>query len=255
MTFPALNSNTPKRYQFKLISANKTILCDPEPIEWSSGIIEFNRDLDVGGVFGSMALDTITFLGNGANLLKELYTAYEMNAVCTLVIYWWKKSIRDYVEFPNRYNINFNYYEIAQVNKSYFGVRVKAVNSSFHTNLTNREDVKVNTTSLLSIGNIAIADYYPPFKKGLYYQAINDNYIGVLYILRTFSTGFSLPHLKHVVSYTSIPLDIKVNDSFDAQLQPVKYVTQIPLTSLSQVPSFFVRANYDYDFEIGRAHV
>ena len=254
-----IRSTTPAKYLFQLISPTETIICDPEPIEWASGELEFSRDLDAGGVISSFSLDSLTFVGNGALMLKKLYDAYELNAQCTLVIYWWKNfdpitpaNGRRYVEFPSRYDINFNFFEIAQVGKFFYGVRVKAVNSSMQTKLTNREDVKVNITQLASIGSIDvnIADYYPPFKSGLFYAATNDNYNAYLYLNTAFA-GCNLAHLNGTESFTSVPLVVQNSDGdFGTQVRSTKYVTQIPITSLSQLPSFFENALYDYDLTI-----
>jgi len=45
-----IQSSTPQKYQFKLVSDTDSIICSPEPIEWKSGTIEMKRDLESGGV-------------------------------------------------------------------------------------------------------------------------------------------------------------------------------------------------------------
>jgi len=140
MTFPQTTAtNTPEPYKFQLTSKlnGQTIVCDPSPLEWASGTLEMNRDLSVGGVFSTFHLDSLTFVGNGATMLNDLFNAYELNAECTLIVYWWKWSTRSYVEFPSRFDINFNFYEKVKIGKFVFGVRIKAINSSIQTKLDN----------------------------------------------------------------------------------------------------------------------
>lgn len=159
MAFPEdITSSTPTRYLFKLMSDTETVVCDPEPIEWMSGSFEMKRDLDVAGVFSTYNSDSLTFIGSGALLLRKLFQTQELAAKCTLVVYWWKQSIRDYVEFPSRFDINFNFYEIVKVGKFNFGVRVKAINNAFQTKIDNRQDVVVDITKLVSIGGITITE-------------------------------------------------------------------------------------------------
>ena len=92
-----ITSATPAKYIFKLESETETILCNPEPLEWASGSMHFKRDLEVGGVFSMFQLESLTFVGNGAKMLNDLFVISEVNAKCTLRIYWWKKSNRTYV--------------------------------------------------------------------------------------------------------------------------------------------------------------
>ena len=243
MAFPEdIASNTPAKYQFKLVSDTETIICNPEPLDWSSGTFEMKRDLELGGVFLSYQTDSLTFIGNGAELLRKIYTNAEVNAKCTLIQYWWKNSTRAYVEFPTRFDINFNFYEIVKVGKFHFGVRVKAVSNSVQTKLDSRQDIDVDILKLTSIGSTVennIIDYVD-LKKELLFDTI-----GVVYSANIFKrlSNSQLFHINSTVSYTSIPLD-KYSSEF-SEIQTVGYVTkQINLTA---IPSFFKNALYDYE--------
>jgi hypothetical protein len=240
MAFPDdILSNTPAKYLFRLVSATDIVTCNPEPLEWKSGSLEVKRDLEVGGVFTSFLCDSLTFVGNGAKMLKDLFEAYELNAKCTLRIYWWKSATRAYVEFPNSFDVNFNFYETVKVGKFNFGVRVKAINSSVQTKLDNRQDIDIDITKLKSIGNFNITDYNG-LLKGLHYDATDIFYYAKM--LRSLS-GFQLNHINGTISYTSIPLN-KVSSQF-LEIQTVEYVTK--QTNLLSVPSFFKDALYNYD--------
>jgi hypothetical protein len=173
MTFPNdIVSNTPAPYQFQIKSGSNITTCDTEPLEWAGCTLEFNRDLDLGGVFGSLVVETLTFVGNGAKLLREIFEANELNSDAELIIKWWKGSTRAYVEFPNRYNVDFNFYETVKIGKFAFGVRIKAVNSSMQSKLEARKDIDVDLSKLVSIGESTIFDY-PVLRKTLNYEATN----------------------------------------------------------------------------------
>ena len=244
MTFPQTTAtNTPEPYKFQLTSQlnGQTIVCDPAPLEWASGTLEMNRDLSIGGVFSTFHLDSLTFVGNGATMLNDLFNAYELNASCTLIVYWWKWSTRSYVEFPSRFDINFNFYERVKIGKFVFGVRVKAINSSIQTKLDNRSDIDVDLTKLISIGGVALADY-SPLKKGLNYDATNV----FNYAQYTQSGRWDLPRKPGVISYTSCPLLISQSDFTEAQ--SVAYITQSQF--LYPIQSLLRSAKFDYTFSV-----
>jgi len=239
-----IESNTPEQYRFKLVSETTEIVCKPEPIEWASGTLNIKRDLDSGGVFSSFQQDSLTFVSNGAQFLRNLYEAYEVNAKCTLIIYWWKSSLREYIEFPSRFDINFNFYEIVKVGKFAFGVKVKAINSEQQTKLDNRIDVNVDITKLKSIGGFDIVDY-PQLKKTISYDATDIFNIGISYDDKGV---YYLPRIGPGDGYTSLPL--KVLSSDIPEMQNVPYVTQRNINQLGSIPSFFGPAQFDKELEI-----
>lgn len=239
-----IESNTPARYQFKLLTATNEVICNPEPIDWKSGTLNIKRDLDSGGVFSSFQQDSLTFVGNGAEFLRKLFDAYEVNAKCTLVISWWKSSLREYIEFPSRFDINFNFYETVKIGKFAFGVKVKAINSESQTKLDNRKDINVDITKLKSIGGFDIVDY-TQLKKTISYDATDIFNIGTAYD----RTGvYNLPRIGVGDGYTSLPM--KLISSSIPEMQTVPYVTQRNINQLGSVPSFFGPAQFDKDLEI-----
>lgn len=247
MAFPEdILSSTPAKYLFKLMSDVETITCNPEPLEWESGSLEIKRDLDCGGVFISFLCDSLTFVGNGAEFLRNLFIYSELNAKCTLIIYYWKNIdvstpslSRRYVEFPTRFNIDFNFYEIVKIGKFNFGVRVKAVNNSVQTKLDSRQDIDIDITKSVSIGGTTLINY-PTLKMGLYYSATNIFYSAWM---AKYTDSSQFQHIADVVSYSSIPLN-KISSQF-TELQTVGYMTK--QTNLTIIPSFFKNALYDYD--------
>jgi uncharacterized protein (TIGR02145 family) len=237
-----ISSITPARYQFKLVTETQSVICDPEPIEWASGSLEMKRDLTAGGVFVSFACDSLTFVGTGAKLLKDLFEADELNAKCTLVISWWKGATRSYIEFPNRFSIDFNFYETVKVGSFTFGVRVKAVNSSMQTKLDSRQDIDVDITKLVSIGGFNIVEFPFTLKKKLRYSA-TDMYYNAKMSKDPDNSQFQ--HTADLVTYSSIPIN-KISSQF-AEIQSAGYTTN---QSLGNIPSFFVNALFDYVFDI-----
>jgi hypothetical protein len=251
MTWPSdIQSSTPAKYLFKLVSETDSVVCNPEPLEWKSGTLEMKRDIDSGGVISTFQSDSLTFVGNGAEFLRKLFEAYEVNAKCTLIIYWWKFTTRAYVEFPSRFDINFNFYEKVKVGRFFFGIRVKAINTSMQTKLDNRQDVDVNLKKLTSIGSTTenIKDYtYLP--KTLHYNETNVAYSGRLVKNEAMdpSVKWALDHKSEIDSYTAIPFDLSSSD-FSERLTGVSYITKC--VSLTSVGSFFKAGDLDYDLDI-----
>jgi len=249
-------SGTPEKYQFKLVSVSDEIICNPEPMEWKSGTLEFKRDLENGGVFVSFVCDSLTFVGNGATFLRNLFDVYGLNAKCTLIISWWKNfdfttpaNGRQYIEFPTRYDINFNFYESVKVGRFFFGVRVKAVNNSVQTKLDNRQDVDVDITKLVSIGGVTINGYGAndvDLKKKLYYTATNINYGAELNKNMEIDGNYPLKRKPGADSYTTIPLDI-ITNQYSTEIYAVPFLAQI--TDIKLIPPFF-SAKFDHTFDI-----
>lgn len=243
MEFPENTiTTTPARYIFKLISRNETILCNPEPIEWADGTFEMNRDLETGGVFKKFQLSTLTFVGNGADLLKRLFAEKEINAECTFMAYWFRNSDRVYVEFPSTFDINFNFYKIVKVGNFAFGVQVQAVNSSTQTKLDNRKDINIDVTKLVSIGDVEIEDY-TLLKKNLIFAATNiHNYAelntpylnwpvtGILY-----AGHYFFPRVSGSVCYASLPFDIVTNDFPDEVINVAYLPSQVNIVNIPKV--------------------
>ena len=240
MTFPTnITSATPPKYKFRLVSGGRDVFCDPEPLDWASGELIIDRDLDVGGVFSSYQSESLTFVGNGGELLRELFTNYELGAECTLFVYWWDSSVREYKEFPNSFNIDFNFYETVFVGKFGFGVKVKAVNSSIKSKLENRKDKDVDLNKLVSIGEVNLTDFVN-LKKKLYYSATNVAVFGKWYK----AGNFDLPRYPGAVSYIQVPLDIISSDY--TEMQSVPYRTKV--LSTYSIKPFFKAALRDYTF-------
>ncbi|MBV5334399.1 MAG: hypothetical protein JZU49_01155, partial [Sulfuricurvum sp.] len=233
------------------------MICTTEPLEWKSGILEMKRDLESGGIFSTFQAESLTFVGNGAQLLRNMFNAYELGvkAKCTLVIYWWKnidvshpELSRRYVEFPTRYDINFNFYETVKIGRFFFGVRVKAINSSTQTKLDNRQDIDINVNNQTSIGGEAIPPHYNiETVKKLNYPAIDVNYTAILQsgISPDPHNYYGLPHKAHEITFTSIPLNVK-NSQF-SETQAVGYLSKVQLAAITP---FFKSAIYAHELTV-----
>jgi len=250
MQFPQNTvSATPARYLFKLVSTLGELICNPEPLDWDSGMLEFKRDLNVGGVFSSFQLDSLTFVGNSAKLLKELWESDEFNAKCDLVVYYFDELTRTYIEFPSRFNINFNFYETVKVGKFAFGIKVKAINSSTQTKLDNRDDISIDISKLVSIGGFNIVDYEAltgtPLKKYLNYDAVNEFNFAELG-LRLYGE-YDMPRLSGYTTWTSVPVDMIMRSDF-SEVNKVPYVKQ--QVAVQNFEPFFKNALFDYTFSM-----
>jgi hypothetical protein len=245
MTFP-IQSATPPLYRFRLVTDNQNLICDPEPLEWASGSLEINRDLNIGGVFACFQLESLTFTGNGAKLLSDLFTLFEVNAKCDLIVEWFNYQQREYVEFPSRFNINFGFFERVKIGLQATGVRVKAVNSDTQTKLESRKDIDVDLTKLVSIGGVTIADY-PDMKKLMDYDPVNIfNFASLLVDTSINTNGYKLPRQSTGPSFVSVPLTVEKSDF--KEIRTVKYSTgHAQDTFISQ---FITPALFDYEMEV-----
>ncbi|HAT75506.1 MAG TPA: hypothetical protein DCS19_01350 [Flavobacterium sp.] len=250
MTFPTdIQSNTPSKYRFELVGDTKTIVCDTEPLEWASGKIMIKRDLNVGGVFVSSNSDALTFVGNAAEMLRGLYKTSGLNAKCTLITYWWKEfdfenisQGRKYIPFPTRYNIDFNFYQVVKVGGFSFGIKVKAINSSFQTKLDQRQDINVDLTKLTSIGGATIMDY-ELLRKTINYDATNIYHYAELNTASELDPD--LPRVKGTNCYASIPLSIVKND-FNGEIQAVKSMNRV--VNITAIPKLLNNSQFDRTF-------
>jgi hypothetical protein len=240
MTFP-IQSATPPLYRFRLVTDTQNLICDPEPIEWASGQLEINRDLNIGGVFACFQLDSLTFTGNGAKLLSDLFALFEVNAKCDLVVEWFNYQLREYVEFPSRFNINFCFFERVKIGLQATGLRVKAVNSDVQTKLESRKDIDVDLTKLTSIGGVAIADY-PDLKKLMDYDPVNIFNFAELQL----NQRFLLPRQPFGPSFISLP--VNVNKSDFKEMRAVGYTTGH--SADTYIAQFMTPALFDYEMEI-----
>ncbi len=262
MTFPAeILSHTPKKIQFELMSDTDRIICDSEPINWKSGTLELKRDLEAGGVFVNYQQDSLTFVGNGAVFLRNLYDSFELTsrAKCTLIISYWKEfdlttpaNSRQYVEFPSRFEINFAFYETVKIGRFWFGVRVKAVNNSVQTKLDNRIDVDVDISKVIdakitTIGGIKIDSYGSDdnmLKKGIDFAATNIIYFSELNWSQI-GHGVLLDRITGTASYTAMPLSkVGLTGEFP-EIQSVGYQTRI--VNIANITPFFKSAKFDYN--------
>lgn len=248
MTWPNdIQTDTPAKYLFKLVTETDEVICNPEPIEWANCSLEFSRDLESGGVFSKFQADSLTFVGNGGELLKRLFETYEVNAKCTLIVSWWKWSTRTYIEFPTRFDINFNFYEVVKVGKFHFGVKVKAINSSTQTKLDNRQETDVDITKRTSIGSLTennIADYGSLYAlKKVNFSAVEVNYNAWLYVN---NRVLELYHTNHVITYTALPLNVYHNEF--SEIQSVPYISNAQ--QLDRITPFFKNALDAYTFDI-----
>ena len=85
-------SNTPEKYRFKLFNpdTNQEQTLRVPPIKWESGTIQIDRDIDVGGVFVSFVVDSLTFIKEGAKFLRDIWNEKEINGRCDLIVSYLK---------------------------------------------------------------------------------------------------------------------------------------------------------------------
>ena len=189
MTLQSDNASaTLPHYLFRLESSLGNIDLTTFPLEWEEGTLEINRRLDAGGVFSMFNIESLTFIKEGASLLKKLWAAKEMLAECTLKIKYLKKSTLQYVEFPTSYSLKFISYKIVKVGSVAIGVNINAEQSGALDKFDNRRGTVVDLTKTTSIGGFNIVDYsdllkdlaipvISAFRTADFEQSVVQNYV------------------------------------------------------------------------------
>jgi hypothetical protein len=223
MTWPFnIQSNTPPPYRFKLVNPDngKTLILRSYPLGWKNGMLEFNRRIEVGGVFANFATDSLTFFKEGAKFLRDIWEAKELNGKCDLHVYYWKFTTQAYVEFPNSFALNFSDCQPrVKIGKNSIGFGIKTQNNSTLTLLDNRKKTNVDITKLTSLGGYPIIDYgnsdspdciLPELRKEINVGAINkvnsagwNEYSGIV----SFINGLNSQN-----TYTTVPLNVIYSD-------------------------------------------
>lgn len=214
MAFPNdIQSNTPKPYQFKLTSSTGSVICNKDPLEWKEGVLEISRNLEVGGIFTSFMVDSLTFVGNGAKFLSDLWDLFEINAECQLHIYYFDFIQRTYIEFPNSFAAKFISYKKVKIGKFAIGINIEFINTSNNAKLIDRKGVSIDITRYESIGGLTLLEFpgFPALSK-VKFPALSNSYNAKLLqpCLKTTDPLYFFYGIYY--GYNSVPLTIVNND-------------------------------------------
>jgi hypothetical protein len=155
-------NQTPAPYLFIIqseLGENGITKCDPEPIQWKEGITKLSRDWEAGGVFASYVIDSLTFLGNGAKVLRELFRLHQINAEANLIIKIYNQQTLSYKQIPTTYQFKFGTYKIVKIGKFAIGVNISVSDSGTLSKFKEREDVSIDITRLETIGGMKLDDF------------------------------------------------------------------------------------------------
>jgi hypothetical protein len=230
MAYPYdIASNTPKKYKFVLKSSSGTVTCSKEPLEWKEGVLQVHRDLKAGGIFVSFQVQSLTFVGNGAAHLRNLFNTYQINATCDLYIYYFDEfSTRTYISFPGVFSAKFVSYKTVKVGKFAFGVNIEFVDTGFYSKFNDRKRVMIDLTRTESIGGMTLLDYdgFTDNSK-LKFPALTNSYYAKLLDKCLFSNDtlylqyVILPYSTTSTGYNAVPL-LTVSSDFP-EVQTVAY--------------------------------
>lgn len=138
-------SNTPKKYRFTLTNKAGTLLCEckKEPLEWKEGVLQIHRDIKKGGIFTTFQVDSLTFIGNAAKKLKDMFASDGVTSEVYLHIYYFDFLTRKYIEFPGSFQGVWTLYKIVKVGAFAFGVKMEFINSGMYQKLMDRSKMNV----------------------------------------------------------------------------------------------------------------
>jgi len=254
MTWPNnIQSNTPPPYRFKLVNpdGNHSLILKTYPLGWQSGMLEFSRRIEVGGVFANFATDSLTFFKEGADFLRGIWEEKEFNGKCDLHVYYWKFTTQAYVEFPNSFALYFPDCEPrVKFGRNTIGFRIKTQNNNTLMLLDNRKKTNVDLTKLTSLGGYPIVDYGSLVGVTLPFLRKNIN-IGAIDIsnsadLRNSGFDNDLYRVEGFTSYTTLKLDMNYSDF--AEVQSTPYVKQ--KVNFTQLTPVFSNALYSYTMDV-----
>lgn len=140
-------SNTPAKYRFSLLNpeSNELRRIVTPPIEWESGQIEVKRDINVGGIFNSFVIDSLTFTKEGASFLREIWDEKEINGRCYLIVEYFKNTTKSYVEMPSRFSLNFSTAKpFVKVGNTSIGFEIEATKDDLLVKLENRRNKDID---------------------------------------------------------------------------------------------------------------
>jgi len=241
-----LVSNTPPPYRFKLTNPETAeyIVLRNEPINWNEAEIEMNRLMDAGGVFTNFVVDSLTFIKEGANFIRNIFNEKEINGQCNLTVGVWKKSTRTYWDVPVVFALNFATIKPqVKIGKYAIGVNVKTINTSELVKFQNRKKTKVDLTKFVSMNGTEVIGY-ADLKDDLNFPALDERvYAGWI---DDSTERLEIENNGSTIYYTNLQMSIFSTEFSEAQA--VSHATSI--TSLGSVANFFENAggNYTVDF-------
>ena len=248
----SLVSNTFPLYRFQLFNpdTNETLTLKTEPLEWASGTLEYNRRIEVGGVFANFIVESLTFIDEGADFLRTIWETKEMNGNCDLRISWFKKTTRSYVDFPSNYSLNFTKIKPnVKIGKNAIGLNIATKNSSELTKFDNRKKTNVDVTKTTTIGGETVIDY-PALKKNFNMPAFDINVLSKW--IDTYTGQKIINNNGAEIIFTTFQMDI--TDSDYAETTAVAYQTDILISSVPGITDFFSPSledrNVDFIYDI-----
>lgn len=158
-----MGSDTPSKYRFVLSfvlhSENGNLELKNAPLEWSDIELLIRRDREMHGVHITAVVESLTFIKEGAALIRELYESKGLFSDCALSIYYLDHETRTYVSLPTSYRLDFNTYKEIKLTKGINGVQIAAIEDGTVSKFQQRKDTTVNLNNLRGLSGFTIADY------------------------------------------------------------------------------------------------
>lgn len=248
-------SATPAKYRFSLLNpdSNELIRLTPDhpPIEWETGEIEVKRDINVGGVFNTFVIDSLTFIKEGAHFLRKIWNEKEINGRCYLIVEYFKNTTKSYVEMPSRFSLNFATAKpYVKVGNTSIGFEIEASKDDILVKLENRRNKDVDLAKtytrngepyIKSMGGAELKDY-ASLNKNVNFGAISvkdqTSWIGI------YNGGSNFGNINNSIGvhiFTTFDMKFRSND-----IEGTSEVSwQTDLKSVDDVPFFFINDNSD----------
>jgi len=236
-------SNTLPKYRFQLFNpdTNELLTLRTAPIEWKEGTIEVKRDIQIGGVFTSFIVSSLTFIKEGRDFLNKIWIEKEFNGQCELIVSWFKTSTRTYQEMPTRFGLNFATAKPrVKVGKFAIGFLIDAQKSSILVKLENRKGKDLDITRRTTLGGTTIKEF-SEIKKTLAFPTFDRRYQTEWIATYLPYSNFPIANNKDKNLYTQFQMSFGMNDF----PEPAQLNYKTGLISKNSVADFYTASQED----------
>lgn len=145
MGFPHdIASNTPKKFRFILETSKGNIECNKEPIEWKEGVFQMHRDIKAAGIFTTFQIEALTFIGNAAEKLREIFNDTGVTSSVILHVYYFDFETRAYIEYPGSFKgVWADFEPKVRVSNFAVGAKMSFINTGMYQKLQDRKSRNV----------------------------------------------------------------------------------------------------------------
>lgn len=190
------------------------------PIGWDDAIIKISRHPVYHGIFFEYTFDSLQFVNDAADILKDAYDSDGVEADCTISISW--DCNGEVILYEGKFNFHKYKYTCAYERGCWVDIPIE--NDGALMKLWNRIDQKVDLDSLLAFDGLTVMDAYAglgsvisiPAKgilKKVRTELQNENTADITTTDTAF-TNFANGTRRTIAGYSTVPFDVITLNEF-----------------------------------------